>query len=97
RGFRSIKARGDPFSSSSTRLAGRVPIPSSLACGVYRLFVTARLSAVDAAVDVERRAGDEAAVFGGQEQHGARDVLGVATAAERNAAHRFVGGLFGGV
>ena len=55
------------------------------------------LASVDAAVDVERGAGDEAVVLAGKKHGGARNVIGIAAAAERDAGHRGPGGLEGRV
>ena len=55
------------------------------------------LASVDAAIDVERGAGDEAIVLAGEKHGGARNVIGIAAAAERDAGHRGPRGLGGRV
>src|SRR6185503_10459920 len=52
----------------------------------------ARLAAVNAAIDIERGAGNEAVVLTGEEHGGARNIFGIAAAAERYSGHgRFRG------
>ena len=54
-------------------------------------------ASVDAAVDVERGADDEAIVLAGEKHGCARNIIGIAAAAERDAGHCCTGGLGGRV
>ena len=55
------------------------------------------LAGVDAAVDVERGAGNEAVILAGKKHGGTRNIIGIAAATERYAGHRGPGGLRGRV
>ena len=49
-------------------------------------------SALQAAIDAQRRGGDEGAVLAGEEEHGAGDLLGGGVASERDALLEELGG-----
>ena len=64
--------------------------------GAQRAFTAtrgARSASVDAAVDIERRAGDETVVLAGEKHGGTRDIIGIAAATERYAVNCCLGGL----
>src|SRR6185369_3153161 len=71
-----------------SRLRRRAAWRARLAHRPPRRTISApRLIYMLAAVDRERRAGDEIGVVGDEEKNAARDVLGLAEAAHRNARH----------